>query len=98
MGILGELQQKVKLPDKASEHEGYWYSVSGVMTILACGMRCGLRLIDDWAKTAPTRAFLQARFGITRTPCRAQFYNILKGVDRVPFSISSSVFLSHYSF
>ena len=71
MGILGELQEEMKLLDKAAEHDGYRYSVSGVMTILVCGMPCGLRLIDDivdWAKAAPTRVFLEAQFGITKNP------------------------------
>jgi len=65
MGILDDLQKEMKLLDKAAEHGGYWYSVSGVMKILVCGMLCGLQLIDDiddWAKAAPTRAFLQAQF------------------------------------
>ena len=55
MGIFGELQEEMRLLDEASDHDGYWYSVSGVMTILVCGMLCGLRLIDDiddWARAA----------------------------------------------
>ena len=28
MGILDELQEEMKLLDKAAEHDGYWYSVS----------------------------------------------------------------------
>ena len=93
MGIFGELQKEMRLLDEAADHDGYWYSVSGVLTILVCGMLCGLRLIDDiddWAKATPVRAFLLAQFGITRTPCRAQFYNILKLVDAGRFNLGFS--------
>jgi len=41
MGILDELQEEMKLLDKAAEYDGY--SISGVMTILVCGMLCGLQ-------------------------------------------------------
>ena len=55
MGIFGELQEEMRLLDEAADHDGYWYSVSGVMTILVCGMLCGLRLIDDIDETGRGR-------------------------------------------
>jgi hypothetical protein len=91
MDILHGLQKEMKLLEEEVGHDGYWYSVSGVLTTLICGMLCGLRQIDDihdWAKAAPTRDFFQAQFGIAKTPCRAQFYNILRCVDADKFSRS----------
>ena len=81
----------MRLLEEDASHDGYWYSVSGVLTTLVCGMLCGLRQIDDihdWAKARPVRAFLQEQFEITKTPCRAQFYNILRCVDANKFSQS----------
>jgi len=81
----------MKFFEEEAEHEGYWYSIGDVLTILVCGMLCGLQRIDDihdWAHAAPPRAFLEAQFGITRTPCRAQFYNILRCVDAEKFNLS----------
>jgi len=91
MDILHGLQKEMKLLEEEVGHDGYWYSVSGVLTTLICGMLCGLRQIDDihdWAKAAPIRDFFQAQFGIAKTPCRAQFYNILRCVDADKFSRS----------
>ena len=93
MGILDGLREEMRLLEEEADHNGYWYSISGVMTILACGMLCGLRLIGDihdWAKAAPTRALLETQFGITRTPCRAQFYNILRCVNADKFNLGFS--------
>jgi len=90
MGIWSELREEMRQLEEEAEHDGYWHSVSGTLTILVCGMLCGLRLIGeiaDWARAAPPRAFLAQRFGITRAPCRAQFYNILKCVDAEKFGL-----------
>jgi len=76
--------------EEGAGHDGYWYRIGDVLTILVCGMLCGLQRIDDihdWAKAAPPSAFLEAQFGITRTPCRAQFYNILRCVDAEKFNL-----------
>jgi len=89
MGILCELRNEMWLLEEGAEHDGYWYSIGDVLTILVCGMLCGLQRIDDihdWAKAAPPRTFLETQFGITRTPCRAQFYNILRCVDAKKFN------------
>ena len=54
-------------------------------------MVCGLRSIDDiydWAKSAPSRKFLQHEFGITKILSRAQFYNILRLVDAEKFKLA----------
>ena len=97
MGILNALQKEMRLLEAAAAHDGYWYSVSGVLTTLVCGMLCGLRQIDDihdWAKAAPTRTFFEAQFGITKMPCRAQFYNILRCVDAQKFNKSFARWMS----
>ena len=97
MGILQDLQEEMKELEKDYSHDGYWYSISGVLTILVCGMLCGLRQVDDihdWAKAGPTKAFLQKQFGISKSPCRAQFYNILACVDAEKFSQSFSRWMS----
>ena len=97
MGIWSELQEEMRLLDDEAEHDGYWHSISGTLTILACGMLCGLRLIGeiaDWARAAPPRALPEEQFGITRTPCRAQFHNILKCVDADRFSLGFARWMS----
>jgi len=79
----------MRLLEEGAGHDGYWYRIGDVLTILVSGMLCGLQRIDDihdWANAAPPRAFLEAQFGITRTPCRAQFYNILRCVDAEKFN------------
>jgi len=52
-------------------------------------MLCHQQRIDDihdWAKSAPTQGFLKEQFGITKVPCRVQFYNILRCVDADKFN------------
>ena len=91
MGILKRLQEEMQEMEQISRHEGYWYSVSDVLLLLVCGMLCGLRSVDDihdWAKSAPSRRFLEKEFGITRILSRAQFYNILRCVDAEKFKLS----------
>lgn len=81
----------MKTVEAGSAHSGYWYSISDVLTMLVCGMLCGLQRIDDihdWAKAAPTRKFLKEQFGMGRILCRAQFYNILRCVDAEKFRLS----------
>jgi predicted transposase YbfD/YdcC len=78
-----------ELEDKA-RHDGYWYSISEALTIMVCGMLCGLQSIDDiheWAQAEPTRDFFYGYFGIAKIPCRAQFYNILACVDSEKFKV-----------
>jgi len=97
MGILEELRKEMRLLENEADHDGYWYSVSDVLTILVCGMLCGLRQIDDihdWAKATPTKAFFEKQFGINKTPCRAQFYNILRCVDADKFNQSFARWMS----
>jgi len=93
MGILTELQEEMKGLEEGANHDGYWYSIGGTLTILVCGLLCGLQRIDDihdWAKAAPTREFLKGQFGIERILSRAQFYNILGCVDAERFRIAFS--------
>ena len=97
MGILNELREEMRLLEDEASHDGYWYSISGVLTTLVCGMLCGLRQIDDihdWAKASPVRAFFQQQVEIAKTPCRAQFYNILRCVDADKFSLSFARWMS----
>lgn len=88
MGIFESLYDEFKEIETEAGHNGYWYSISDVLVLLVCGMLCGLRSVDDihdWAKSAPSRKFLEKEFGITRILCRAQFYNILRLVDAEKF-------------
>ena len=43
MGILDDLQEKMQGLEREAKHEGYWYSVSGALVILVCGMLCRLQ-------------------------------------------------------
>jgi len=90
MGILEELQLEMGKLEESSIHNGYWYSISEALIIMVSGLMCGLQRIDDihdWAKSAPSRRFLEEQFGIGRIFCRAQFYNILGCVDAEKFKI-----------
>jgi len=91
MKLFNELQKEMQTVELESSHDGYWYSISDVLTMLVCGMLCGLQRIDDihdWAKSAPTRKFLKKEFKIERILSRAQFYNILRYVDAEKFKMS----------
>ena len=57
---------------------------------MVCGLLCGLQKMDDihdWAKSAPTKKFLEEQFGIKRIFSRAQFYNIVGCVDAERFKL-----------
>ena len=88
MGILTNLQSTMKEVESESLHNGYWYCISDALLILVCGMLCGLQTIGDiyeWSQASPTRIFMGKELGITKIPCRAQFYNILAYVDAEKF-------------
>lgn len=82
------LESMRELEDKA-RHDGYWYSISEVLTIMVCGMLCHLQTIDDiheWTQAEPTGRFFYEQFGIAKIPSRAQFYNIIGCVDSEKFT------------
>ena len=88
MGILNELQKEFAGLEAGAAHKGYWYTIGDTLTVLVCGLFCGLKEIgeiQDWAKSAPTQRFLAEQFGIERILSRAQFYNILGYVDAERF-------------
>jgi predicted transposase YbfD/YdcC len=89
MKIIKELQKAMEEVERESEHEGYWYRIRDVLTIMICGMLCSLQTIDDiheWSKSTPTQKLLKKRFEIGKIPCRAQFYNILGYVKPEKFN------------
>lgn len=91
MDAITGLQKMMKEAEAGAKHNGYWYCISDALIIMVCGLLCSLQTIDDiheWSKAAPTQAFLKERFWIEKTPCRAQFYNILACVDAEKFSRS----------
>lgn len=54
------------------KHEGYFYNVSEVITIIILGSLCGLqnvRQIHQWAASDRVRGFLKEKFQISRVPC-----------------------------
>lgn len=91
MSILNKLTEAMQEVGKASEHIGYYYKVSDVLTIMICGMLCNLQNISDihaWSKAEPVRNFLLEQFQIRKIPSRAQFYNLLSCVDAAKFNIA----------
>ena len=91
MRIFEDLKTEVKAIETETIHNGYWYSVSNILIMLVCGMLNGLKTVDDihdWIKSVPCQEFLREYFEIERTPCRAQFYNILACVDAEKFKMS----------
>ncbi|MCD8215123.1 MAG: ISAs1 family transposase [Clostridiales bacterium] len=90
MNSFSKLQEKMKEIDKSSEHKGYYYKISDILTIMICGMLCNLQTIADiheWAKAEPVRGFLLREFDIFKLPSRAQFYNIIGCVDPKKFNL-----------
>lgn len=90
MNSFSKLQEKMKQIDKDSEHKGYYYSISDILTIMICGMLCNLQTISDiyeWAKAEPVREFLLEEFKIRKLPSRAQFYNLIGCVDPQKFDM-----------
>jgi len=88
MGIFDELQKEMKFMNEESEHDGYWYKVSHVLTMLVMGTLCGIKTPSDihkWTESKPTRQFLQEQFGIDKLMSRAQFYNILAVINAEKF-------------
>lgn len=91
MSITSELQNAMREVEKGAEYRGYWYKISDILTIMVCGMLCGLQEIDDvwqWSKAGPASQFLLEQFQIRKIPCRAQFYNILGCVDPEKFNLA----------
>ena len=89
MGILSGLEVAMRELERDSSHTGYWYSIHEALIILLCGLLCNQKTISEiheWAESYPTRSFLAEEFGITRIPCRAQFYNILGCVNAEKFN------------
>ena len=91
MNQFEQLQQQMIEVEAQSNHSGYFYRIRDILSSVVCGMLCGLETIDDiheWTKARPTALFLNEQFGIEKTPCRAQFYNILACVDAEQFEKS----------
>ena len=89
MGILSKLKEAMQALERESCHEGYWYSAHEPLIILLCGLLCHQKAISEiheWTQSYPTRSFLSDGFGVTRTPCRAQFYNILGIINAERFN------------
>ena len=89
MGILPSLQEAMKALEEESKHDGYWYSVHEALIILLCGLLCQQKTVSEiheWTEAYPTRSFFADEFGITKFPCRAQFYNILGCVNAERFN------------
>lgn len=89
MSIVETLQMAMRSTEDKTRHDGYWYRISDVLTIMVCGMMSSLQSIDDiheWSQAAPVRYFFEKKFSIDRIPSRAQFYNIIACVDSGKFS------------
>lgn len=84
------LREKMTEVEKECERKGYYFKISDALTIMICGMLCGLKNISDiyeWAKSEPARQFLFDEFKIHKLPSRAQFYNLIGYVNPKKFNI-----------
>jgi len=91
MDQMDELRKYMLEVEEESDFEGYWFRISDVLSIIVCGMLCGLENVSEvheWAQARPVRAFLLERMSIEKVPCRAQFYNILAHVNAEQFGKS----------
>jgi hypothetical protein len=94
MRILYELQEEMRGLEEGANHKGYWYKIGETLTIMVCGLLCGLQKMDDihdWAKSAPTKKFLEEQFEIKRIFSRAQFYNIVGCVEAERVNSQSNI-------
>jgi predicted transposase YbfD/YdcC len=67
--------------EKTKEHNGYFYNVAEVLTVVIVGSLCGLRNINQihqWATHERTKMFLSEHLGITDIPCYYWFLCLLK--------------------
>ena len=63
------------------EHEGYFYNVGEVVSIMIMGLLCGLKntsQIHQWASSEKVSAFLNEKFGISKIPCYYWMLCLLK--------------------
>lgn len=63
------------------EYDGYFCSISELITISILGSICGLRnvrQIHQWASSARVSGFLKERFGIEHVPCYYWMLCLLK--------------------
>ena len=84
------LREKMTEVEKECERKGYYFKISDALTIMICGMLCGLKNISDIyerAKSEPARQFLFDEFKIHKLPSRAQFYNLIGYVNPKKFNI-----------
>ena len=84
------LREKMTEVEKECERKGYYFKISDALTIMICGMLCGLQNISDiyeWAKSEPAKQFLFDEFKIHKLPSRAQFYNLIGYVNPKKFNI-----------
>jgi len=91
MDQMSELRKCMDEVEEASDFKGYWFRISDVLSIIVCGMLCGLENMSeiyDWAMSKPVRAFLAEQISIAEIPCKAQFYNILGRVNAEQFGKS----------
>jgi len=49
MGILYELQEEMRGLEEGASHNGYWYKIGETLTIMVCGLLCGLQKMDEWS-------------------------------------------------
>ena len=88
MNMLPKLQKVMKVLEQESQHAVCWHSIYETLTILLCGLLCHQKTISEiheWTESSPVRSF-SADEGITRIPCRAQFYNILGCINSERFN------------
>lgn len=89
MSILNKLSEAMQEVEERTDHAGYYYKISDVLTIMICGMLCNLQTISDiheWSKAEQVKEFLLEQFQIRKIPSRAQFYNLLSCVDASKFN------------
>lgn len=75
--------------ETTKEHDGYYYQVADIISIVVLGSLCGLKNVHQlhqWANNKRTREFLRKEFNIERIPCYYWFLCILKLVK--PESLS----------
>ena len=70
--------------ETTEEHDGYYYHVGEVISVMIMGLLCGLQNISQihqWATSEKVSSFLDEKFGISKIPCYYWMLCLLKIIN-----------------
>lgn len=67
------------------QYKGYWVKIEHIITIVICGIFCGLTSLEeihDYANSKPVKEMLRKTFKIYRIPSYSHFVRLLRRIDK----------------